>query len=92
MLTVPPPSQATSAPNMQSVQMLSSPNARSLQNLQQYSRMGLRQPGGMSIPGTQPVNPTSGMNVGGASGLSQNPLTQQNMMAMITALLGGRGQ
>lgn len=88
MLNAPPPSPTVSAPNTQSTQLLANPNTNSIQGLQQYQRMGMAAPGGLSVPGAQPSQfPVGGMS-GGTPGLSANPMQQQNLQAIIAALQG----
>lgn len=89
MLTVPPPSPGTNSTNTQNTQLLANPNATSIQNLQQYARMGMMQPGGLNVPGSQgqALWPTGGMGAG-VPGLSSNPMQQNNMQAIIKALQG----
>ncbi len=88
MLTASPPSPNVIPSNQQTPQLLSSPNARSVEALQGYARMGLRSPGGLATPGSSPNWPQAGFGAGMPQ-LSQSPLNQQNMAAIIAALRGG---
>jgi len=88
-LNAPPASPNVAPPNTQSPQILSSPNSRSLQQLQQWARMGMRQPGGLATSGLPGSWPTAGF-ASAMPALSQNPLQQGNQQAMIAALQGQR--
>lgn len=87
MLTVPPPSPNVAAPNYQQTQLLASPNARSIENLQSYARMGMKTPGGLANPGNAASYPVAGTAMG-MPALSANPLQHQNLGAIIAALQG----
>jgi hypothetical protein len=75
---------------MQTNQLLSNPNTTSIQNIQQYQRMGRQWPGGLATTGQAANWPTGGMS-SQVPGLSQNPMaTNPQQQAMIAALQGQR--
>jgi len=87
MLNAPPPSSDPNAMNMQSTQLLSSPNSRALQSLQGWARMGMKSPGGLATPASAPNWPVGGF-ASGMPGLSQSPLQQPTQAQMVAALRG----
>jgi hypothetical protein len=88
-LPIAPPSPNVSAPNQQTNQLLSNPNTTSIQNIQQYQRMGRQWPGGLATTGQAANWPTGGMS-SQAPGLSHNPMEANQMQSMIMALQGQR--
>jgi len=79
-----------SAPNQQGTQLLAKPNLQEIPQMGQQLKMGMASPGGLRTPATgQPSFPVGGMNMGGMSALSPNPMTvNPQQQAMIAALMG----